>query len=628
MQIVIPIGGTGERFKEENFPRPKPLINFLGKPILYWLLDNLPITTPCEIHIPYNSELEQFNFEDGLRRRYPKKFHFYKLNFKTRGAAETVYAALNNFSTEQLSEPLVVLDCDNIYLQNPMRQAGKNCIFYFEDHGHQPIYSYLNITPENEVTDIQEKVRISDYASSGAYSFENAKDVKDVIEEIIKANEKSKNEFYISTIYQHLLKWGTKVYGYKCDKFISLGTPDLLRLNANKQPLKEKLRFCFDLDNTLVTYPQVPGDYTTVKPISKNIALSNFLFSLGHEIIIYTARRMKTHAGDQGKVIADVGAVTQATLKEFGIKYNELYFGKPYADFYIDDSAINAFDNIEKAIGIYDLNTEPRAENSVEYLKDTVIKRSMDLTGLIYYYNHIPKEIREKYHPAPVGTGADIEKCQSTFEMERIYGNTLSQLYVNQCFIKAYLDKIFEYFEQLSKVPLLPIKEHTIYENYYDKTEHRLRLYKPTFKHPKYEEVCAETLKFLMGYEKSNRGSERAIHGDPVFSNIILDGNNNLKFIDMRGRQGRALSIYGDTFYDYAKVYQSLIGYDEVLHDKKVSDSYRQEHIAYFEGLFINKFTQDRFFELRQLTKSLLLSMLPLHNNEKCEKYFELIFKA
>mgnify|MGYP003349597175 CR=1 FL=1 len=34
-----------------------------------------------------------------------------------------------------------------------------------------------------------------------------------------------------------------------------------------------KLRICFDLDNTLVTYPSIPNDYSTVKPIQKNINL-------------------------------------------------------------------------------------------------------------------------------------------------------------------------------------------------------------------------------------------------------------------------------------------------------------------------------------------------------------------
>jgi hypothetical protein len=57
----------------------------------------------------------------------------------------------------------------------------------------------------------------------------------------------------------------------------------------------KKLRFCFDLDNTLVTFPKIPNDYTTVEPIQNTINYLKYLKTFGHTIIIYTARRMKTH---------------------------------------------------------------------------------------------------------------------------------------------------------------------------------------------------------------------------------------------------------------------------------------------------------------------------------------------
>ena len=46
-------------------------------------------------------------------------------------------------------------------------------------------------------------------------------------------------------------------------------TPDSIKI----------LRVCFDIDNTLVTEPQIQGDYSTVKPIDKNILFLKFLKS-------------------------------------------------------------------------------------------------------------------------------------------------------------------------------------------------------------------------------------------------------------------------------------------------------------------------------------------------------------
>jgi len=42
------------------------------------------------------------------------------------------------------------------------------------------------------------------------------------------------------------------------------------------------MRVCFDLDNTLVTFPKTKEDYTTVEPIPGMIAYVRYLKRLGH----------------------------------------------------------------------------------------------------------------------------------------------------------------------------------------------------------------------------------------------------------------------------------------------------------------------------------------------------------
>ena len=43
MIIIIPIGGIGQRFKDNGYKKPKALINLYGKFMLSYLLDNLNI---------------------------------------------------------------------------------------------------------------------------------------------------------------------------------------------------------------------------------------------------------------------------------------------------------------------------------------------------------------------------------------------------------------------------------------------------------------------------------------------------------------------------------------------------------------------------------------------------------
>ena len=67
-------------------------------------------------------------------------------------------------------------------------------------------------------------------------------------------------------VYKQLLINKQSVYAEKINKFTCLGTPELVREFDNYEK-----RFCFDLDNTLVTYPIAKGNYKTCKPIQENI---------------------------------------------------------------------------------------------------------------------------------------------------------------------------------------------------------------------------------------------------------------------------------------------------------------------------------------------------------------------
>jgi hypothetical protein len=102
-----------------------------------------------------------------------------------------------------------------------------------------------------------------------------------------------------------------------------------------------------------------------------------------------------------------------------------------------------------------------------------------------------------------------------------------------------------------------------------------------------------------------------------------------VKFIDMRGKVGEVLTVKGDEVYDWAKLYQSIIGYDEVLLGLTVSSKYRQGLLTHFwEEL--NRLSPDTCpGDVKLVTQSHLFSLLPLHSaedeQEKQKQYFKLI---
>ena len=139
--IIIPLGGLGNRFKKENYKKPKALITINNKCIIYWLLDNIKISSNYTVLIPYNEkEYESFDLETKLQTRYPNiKFRFFPLKNNTRGAVETISICLQKFSIEMtiypilgpdqaLKErdgPVICIDSDNFYLQNIINYKDK-----------------------------------------------------------------------------------------------------------------------------------------------------------------------------------------------------------------------------------------------------------------------------------------------------------------------------------------------------------------------------------------------------------------------------------------------------------------------------------------------------------------------
>ena len=129
---------------------------------------------------------------------------------------------------------------------------------------------------------------------------------------------------------------------------------------------------------------------------------------------------MKTHHGNIGKVNADIGKITFDTLEKFDIPYDEVHFGKPNADFYIDDLAVNCFDDLNKELGYYNDDIEPRDFNSIKVSSVEIItKTGENLSGEIYYYSNIPNEVKDLF-PMLLNNG------DNTYQVEKINGLTLS----------------------------------------------------------------------------------------------------------------------------------------------------------------------------------------------------------
>ena len=99
-------------------------------------------------------------------------------------------------------------------------------------------------------------------------------------------------------------------------------------------------RVCIDLDGVICTLKQPHETYADVQLMEGAAEKIKSLRDSGHYIIIQTARHMKTCNGNVGQVVTRVGAITLKWLADNNVVYDEIYFGKPWAQIYIDDNAL------------------------------------------------------------------------------------------------------------------------------------------------------------------------------------------------------------------------------------------------------------------------------------------------
>lgn len=99
------------------------------------------------------------------------------------------------------------------------------------------------------------------------------------------------------------------------------------------------MKYVFDIDGTICSDTQ--GDYSVAEPIFDRIRIINNLFENGHQIIMFTARGMGTFNNDVSKAINKWETFTINQLSDWGVRYHTLYFGKPAADYFIDDKGMS-----------------------------------------------------------------------------------------------------------------------------------------------------------------------------------------------------------------------------------------------------------------------------------------------
>ena len=143
-----------------------------------------------------------------------------------------------------------------------------------------------------------------------------------------------------------------------------------------------------------------------------------------------------------------------------------------------------------------------------------------------------------------------------------------------------------KYLHSIERVPADP---ESIFKCYYEKTWDRLDKVQSLIPFANDSEIEINDKKCINPYfvkdeisriVKDHFMNEKDfyfIHGDPTLSNIIIKPDLSIVFIDPRGYFGNT-KLYGDRYYDFAKLYYSFIGnYDQFNNKNFLLDVYQDK---------------------------------------------------
>lgn len=287
------------------------------------------------------------------------------------------------------------------------------------------------------------------------------------------------------------------------------------------------IRIVFDIDDTICNNKN--RDYENAIPFKNVIDKINKLHEQGVKIVLYTSRGMVSCKGDINKIIEKNKDVLERWLEKNDVKYDELIFGKPLGDMYIDDKAMNVREFIEQDF----CKLSGHSGYDVIRLGNIVKKEMTDenYAKVIDWYN-----ASEKIANSP----KIISNLYSTIYMEYVDG-----IIAYKCLNEELLDKIIEQVMKFKE-----IKYDTL-----DKGKMLKKINSHRSADTEWNKIVDECENYIKEIDLTEYAS--LSHGDYTLANIVVKDGELYLLDSLYDKESSSYLL------DFAKLKMSLDGYEE-----------------------------------------------------------------
>jgi NDP-sugar pyrophosphorylase family protein len=237
MQIVIPMSGFGERFRQAGYDIPKPLIEIDGKPMIAYVIEMFPGETDMTFICNQDHLAEPAYRMEALILKHCPQARIVGIPSHKLGPVHAVQQVAHLLDH---ARPVLVSYCDyTCYwlwedFKAFVRETGCDGAIpaYRGFHPHSlgtTNYAYLR-EKDGWALDIKEKEpftsnRMQEFASSGAYYFATGALMLETFDRQVGLGLHLKGEYYLSLACKLLMTEGRAVAIYELQHFMQWGTP-------------------------------------------------------------------------------------------------------------------------------------------------------------------------------------------------------------------------------------------------------------------------------------------------------------------------------------------------------------------------------------------------------------------
>ena len=237
MNILIPMAGAGTRFESAGYTFPKPLIDIKGKPMIQWVVESLNINAKY-IFLVRKEHYEKYSLKHTLNLIAPN-CEIITIDELTEGAACTTLLAeeyINNNSPLLLANSDQFIEWDsNKFMYSMIADEIDGGILTFPST--HPKWSYAKLDEKGFVSEVAEKVPISENATVGIYYWKHGADYVKYAKQMIDKDIRVNGEFYVCPVFNEAIqdKKKIKISSIKGEDMWGLGTPEDLNYFLNNK---------------------------------------------------------------------------------------------------------------------------------------------------------------------------------------------------------------------------------------------------------------------------------------------------------------------------------------------------------------------------------------------------------